>query len=83
MKPQHVLEMISCRETGSECLAALTGFVNCLLNGEIHSEVSPVLFGGNLIVLEKKTGSVRPIAVGYTLRRIAAICANAYAASQL
>ena len=83
VRPQHVLEMISCRETGSECLAALIGFVNCLLNGEIYSEVSLVLFGGNLIALEKKTGDVRPIAVGYTLRRIAAKCANAYAASQL
>jgi len=61
----------------------LTGFVNCLLHGEIHPLVSPVLFGGNLIALEKKTGGIRPTAVGYTLRRIAAKCANSYAASQL
>jgi len=45
--------------------------------------VSPVLFGGNLIALEKKSGGIRPIAVGYTLRRIAAKCANSYATSQL
>jgi len=45
--------------------------------------VSPVLFGGNLISLEKKSGGLRPIAVGYTLRRIAAKCANSYATSQL
>jgi len=62
---------------------ALSGFINCLLNRQIHPEVSPVLFGGNLIALEKKTGDIKPIAVGYTLRRIAAKCANAYAASQL
>ena len=42
-----------------------------------------MLFGGNLIALEKKSGGLRPIAVGYTLRRIAAKCANTYAASQL
>ena len=65
-----ITKTISCRETGSECLAALTGFVNCLLTGEIHPEVSPILFWGNSIALEKKTGGVRPIAVGYTLRRM-------------
>jgi len=45
--------------------------------------VSPVLFGGNLIALEKKSGRIRPIAVSYTLRRIAAKCANSYATNTL
>ena len=45
--------------------------------------MSPVLFGGNLIALEKKSGGVRPSAIGYTLRRITAKCANSYAVSQL
>ena len=44
--------------------------------------MSSVLFGGNLIVLEKKTGGVHPIAIGYTLRCIAAKCSNSFAASQ-
>jgi len=56
VRPRHILEMISCRETGSECLAALTGFVSCLLHGEINQEVSPTHFGGNLIALAKRTG---------------------------
>jgi len=57
----------------------------CQLSAERRNSLGsePVLFGGNLITLEKKTGGVRPIAVGYTLRRITAKCANAYAASQL
>ena len=59
--------MVDCRETGPELHSALTGFVNCLLQGQIHLQVSPVLFGGNLIALEKKSGGVRPIAIGYTL----------------
>ena len=80
---QHILEMINCREVGPELHSALTGFVICLLHGEIHPLVSPVLFGGNLMALEKKTGGIRPKAVGYALRRIAAKCANTYAASQL
>ena len=76
VRQQHFLEMISCREFGPELRSALTSFVNCLLQGNIHPQVSPVLFGGNLIPLEKKSGGIRPIAVGYTLRRIAAKCAN-------
>jgi len=83
VRPQHFLEMISCRESGPKLRSALTGFVNCLLQGNIHPQVSPVLFGGNLIALEKKCGGIRPIAVGYTLRRIAAKCANSYATNQL
>ena len=38
--------------------------------------VREIFFGGWLIVLEKKAGGIRPIAVGYTLRRLAAKCAN-------
>ena len=75
--------MVGCRESRSQLRLALTGFVNCLLQGHIHPQVSPVLFGGNLIALEKKSGGIRPIAVGYTLRRIAAKCANSYATNQL
>jgi len=79
IRPQHILEMVSCRESGSELRSALTGFVNYLLQGHIHPQVSPMLFGGKLIALEKKSGGIRPIAVGYTLRRIAAKHANSYA----
>jgi len=45
--------------------------------------VSLVLFGGYVIALEKKSGGIRPIAVGYTLRRIAAKCANSYVTNQV
>jgi len=83
VRPQNPLEMISCRESGPVLSSALTGFVNFLLRGKIHPQVSPVLFSGNLIALEKKSGGIRPIAVGYTLRRIAATCANSYATNQL
>jgi len=65
---QHILEMVNCREVGSELHSALTGFVNYLLQVEIHPRVSPVLPGGNLIALGKKTGGVRPIAIDYTLQ---------------
>ena len=50
--------------------------MNLLLAGSIDKEVSAIVFGGRLIALGKKDGGVRPITVGYTLRRLAAKCAN-------
>jgi len=81
IRPQHVLDLINCRECGTALLTSITGFVNVnkLLEGKCHPDVVPVLFRGNLIALEKKSGGVRPIAIGYTWRRITAKCANAYA----
>ena len=58
-------------------------FVNMLLEGKCHPDVIPILFGGNLTALVKKTGGVRPIAIGYTWRRVAAKCANAFATAAL
>jgi hypothetical protein len=79
VRPQHILDLINCRECGTALLTSITGFVNTLLEGKCHPDVAPVIFGGNLIALQKKTGGVRSIAIGYTWRRIAAKCANAYA----
>ena len=49
-----------------------------MLNGETPEEVNQIIYGGRLLALEKKGGGVRPIAVGYTWRRLAAKCANSY-----
>ena len=46
-------------------------------------DVIPILFGGNLTALVKKSGGIRPIAVGYTWRRLAAKCAYSTAMSRL
>ena len=54
-----------------------------LLDGVCHPNVTPVLFGRNLTAFMKKSGGIRPIAVGYTWRRIAAKCVNAFAISSL
>jgi len=63
--------MMMCRETGAEFLSALTDFVNLVLEGRCPSDVAPVFFGGRLLALNKKTGGIRPIAIGFTLRRLA------------
>src|SRR6218665_466487 len=83
LRPQHLLELVNHRETSSALLEEMTGFTNILLCGACPVEVRPILLGGNLIALTKKSGGLRPIAIGYTLRRVAAKCANRYAVNKL
>src|SRR6218665_3825562 len=61
----------------------MTAFVNLLLAGTCPQELRPVLFGGTLFALRKKSGGLRPIAIGYIWRRLASKCANAYAIPRL
>jgi len=83
LRPQHILHLISCPVQGRETLTALTGFINLLLKGKCHPAVRPILFGAKLLALQKKSGGLRPIAVGYTWRRIASKCANSFALTRL
>jgi len=66
MRPQHLKDMMLCRESGTDFLAALTGFTNVVLAGLCPKEVSPFFFGGRLLAMNKKSGGIRPIAVGVT-----------------
>jgi len=45
--------------------------------------MTSILFGRRLLALNKKSGGIRPIALGFTLRRLASKCANSFAASKL
>ena len=83
IRPQHLLDLVTCKEAGQELTEAITDLVNLLLQGNCPLEVATILFGGRLFALQKKSGGVRPIAIGYTWRRLAAKCANNYAISQL
>ena len=83
MRPQHLKDLVSCCDAGTDFLSALTGFTNTVMAGLCPSDVTPVFFGGRLIALNKKSGGVRPIAVGVTLRRLASKCANAYGAARM
>jgi len=53
------------------------------MTGKCPSSVTPIFFGGRLIALQKKSGSISPIAIGYTWRRLAAKCVNKYAIAVL
>jgi hypothetical protein len=79
LRPQHIRDLTSNTEKGPALLTAITGFVNLLLEGKCPQSIASILFGGSITALRKKTGGIRPIAVGYTLRRLAAKCATKYA----
>ena len=64
-------------------MPSITAFTNLLLEGKCHDEVAPIILGGSLIALTKKSGEISPIAIGYAWRRLAAECANTYAVAEL
>src|SRR6218665_1119000 len=70
MRPQLLLDLLNNRESSETLLQALTGF-NVLLRGECPPEIREIMFGGTLIALSKKSGGLRPIAIGYIWRRLA------------
>jgi len=72
-----------CHESGHEFLSSLTAFTNLILAGGCPADISPIFFGGRLLALSKKSGGVRPIAIGFTLRRLASKCANSVGSVQL
>ena len=49
-----------------------------MLSGAFDEEVNSIIFSGRLIAVSKKYGDIRPVSVGYTLRRLAAKCANSH-----
>lgn len=72
-------ELLGDPDSGPGLLRAMTALVNLLLAGTCPQEIRTILFGGTLFALRKSSGGLRPIAIGYTWRRLASKCANAYA----
>ena len=62
---------------------ALTDFTNLVIAGRCPEAVAPVFFGGRLLALSKKTGGIRLIDIGFTLRRLASKCANSFGTKKL
>ena len=73
--PQHIIDLLT-GATDDSLIQSITDLSNLLLAGSFDNEINSIIYGGRLIALSKKDGGIRPIAVGYTLRRIAAKCAN-------
>ncbi|KAL0860637.1 hypothetical protein ABMA27_009987 [Loxostege sticticalis] len=75
--PQHLKDLVVSAPSGlhASLLTSITRLVNLMLGGKVNSEVTSTLYGANLCALTKKDGSVRPIAIGSTFRRLASkIC---------
>src|SRR6218665_1374635 len=81
--PQHMLDLITCKEVGITLLSSLTILMNIMLAGNCPDKITSLLFGGTLYALRKKSGGLRPITIGYYWRRLASKCANAHALAQL
>ena len=69
LRPQHFMDLVNCREGGSELLSAVTSFINVLLGGSCNAKLASIFSGGRLIALEKMCIQLQPIVIGYTLRR--------------
>jgi len=74
---QHIRDLLA-GATGDSLQQALVDFVNLMLAGAFETEVCSIIFDGRLVALSKKDGGIRPISIGYTLRRLATKCANAH-----
>ena len=74
LRPQHLKDLVStsAERPGKELLNTLTSFINLVVSGKTPHEAHSTFFGASLIALRKKGEGVRPIAVGQTLRCLAA-----------
>ena len=72
--PGHLKTLLSysSAEAGVNLFTTLTDFVNAILRGEVLDFAVSTFFGATLCALTKKDGGIRPIAVGNTLRKLAA-----------
>jgi len=77
--PQHLKDLTGKQTADTRLLSSLTAFVNLLLSTKVAPEVNRIIFGGKLIGIQKKDGGIRPITIGYTLRRITGKAANKHA----
>ena len=80
LRAVHLVDMYegSSGQDRDAFLLALTAFINCCLSGALHPDVAPYLCGAPLYPLRKKTGGIRPIAVGEVLRRLVSKAACVY-----
>jgi hypothetical protein len=72
LRPQHLKDLITGNSCSFALLEAITDLINIIVAGKSPPNVNNILFGATLLALTKKSGGVRPIAVGLVWRRIAA-----------
>ena len=72
IRPLHLRQLISSEaaESGRRLLRSLTALTNLVLAGQVPDCGRDALFGASLCALRKKSGGLRPIAVGSVYRRL-------------
>lgn len=72
LRPQILKDLvgISTGDTGMKLVKTICSFADVVLCGKVPDVVCPTLFGASLTALNKKSGGIRPIAVGNTWRRL-------------
>ena len=75
MTPQHLIDM--CGEAlgkpATKLVDTIVTFMNLIVfPGKVPPGISDTFYDANLTALSKPDGGVRPIALGFTLRRLAA-----------
>ena len=53
------------------------------MSGRCPDEIAPIFFGGRAIALSKKSGGIRPISIGFSLRRLVSKCASSFGTARL
>ena len=66
------VDLVQSQESGKRLLTSVTFFVNSLLQGKCHKVFLHIIFDGRLLAMDKQSGGIRPIVVGYVWRRLAA-----------
>ena len=72
LQPQHLKDLLTGVPNDNPLLVAVTNLINLLLAGRTPPCARGTLFVANLLAISKKNGGIRPIAVGYVWRRLAA-----------
>jgi hypothetical protein len=73
LRPRHLQELL--RGSSRERLVqALASFCSALANGHFSTQCMKLLTAARLVALPKRDNGLRPIAMGDTLRRLAAKC---------
>jgi hypothetical protein len=72
------MDLVNCQESAwASSIHIFNGICELAVGREMLLWCYIILFGGQLIASEEKTGGIRPITIGYTWRRIVAKCQTA------
>lgn len=74
IKPQFLKDMLAknCGDAAFRLLKSITALMNFMLAGKLCPQICEYMYGAILIALKKKSGGIRPIAIGNTFRRLCA-----------